>query len=117
MLSVGLMRPRNSAYGLALSVAGRVRKNLPNAGTVTLCAAVLNPEGITPGRSNLRSGRPVADVVHLILVDAVSTDRGGVGAARWGKRLPWPRKMGHIPIAGAVPGPVPDRDGGIQNLG
>src|SRR6267378_4506811 len=80
-------------------------------------AAVFDPEGITLRCPDLRSGRPVADVVQLILVDAVSTGRGGAGAARRGKRLPWSRKMGHTPIAGAVPGPVANRDGRIQNLG
>src|SRR5262245_2506777 len=43
-------------------------------------ATVFNSQGITLRRSNLRSRRPVADVVHLVLVDAVSTEGGGAGA-------------------------------------
>jgi hypothetical protein len=51
------------------------------------------------------------------LLDAISTDRGGAGAARRRKTTPWSRKMGHTPIAGAVPDPVPDPDGLGRNLG
>src|SRR5262249_59430948 len=54
---------------------------------------------------------------HLVLVDAISTDRGGAVAAWRSKMTPWSRKMGHTPIAGAVPDPVSDRDGLGRNLG
>src|SRR5262249_2907008 len=80
-------------------------------------AAVLNSQGITPRRPNLRSRRAIANVVHLVLVDAISTDHGGAGATRRRKITPWSRKMGHAPIAGAVPDPVPDRDGLGRDLG
>src|SRR5262245_39779795 len=80
-------------------------------------AAVSNPPRITTRRPNLRSGRPVTDVVHLVLIDAISTDGGGTAAARGRKIAPWSPKMGHTPIAGAVPDPVPDRDGLARNLG
>src|SRR5262249_58346423 len=68
-------------------------------------------------RVKLRSGGPVADVIHLVLVDAISTDRGGAGAARRRVTTPWSGGMSHTPIAGAVPDPVPDRDGLGRNLG
>src|SRR5262245_26777680 len=80
-------------------------------------AAAFNPQRITLRRPNLRSGRPVADVIHLVLVDAISTDRGGAGATRRRKTTPWSSRMSHTPIAGAVPDPVPDRDGLGRNLG
>src|SRR5262245_30406560 len=71
-------------------------------------AAVSNPQRITSRRSNLRSGGPVAYVVHLVLVHAISTDRGGAGAARRRVTTPWSGGMSHAPIAGAVPDPVPN---------
>src|SRR6266481_5428838 len=78
--------------------------------------AVFNAQGITLRRPNLQSGGPVADVVELVLIDAVSTDRGGISAARRSKIPAWSRRMGYLPIAGAVPGLIPDRDGRIQHL-
>src|SRR5215831_12668002 len=78
-------------------------------------AAVFNAQGITLRRPNLQSGRPVADVVKLVLVDAISTDRGGVGAARRNKIPAWSRRMGHSPIAGSVPRPIPDRYRRVQH--
>src|SRR2546430_5623118 len=77
--------------------------------------AVFNAQGITLRRPNLQSGRPVADVVELILVDAIPTDSGRVGAARGRMIRPWSRKMGYAPIAGAIPDPIPDRDGRVQH--
>src|SRR5262245_36945880 len=52
-------------------------------------AAVFNPQRITPRRPNLCSRRAIADVVHLVLVDAISTNRGGIGAAWRRKITPW----------------------------
>src|SRR5262249_58133408 len=80
-------------------------------------AAVSNPQRITTRRPNLPSGRPVADVVHLVLIDAISTDGGGAAAARGRKIAPWSRKMGHTPIAGTSPDPVSDPAGLGRNLG
>src|SRR5262245_22435909 len=71
---------------------------------------VFNAQGITLRRANLQSGRPVADVVELVLVHAVATDLGGLGAARRRTMRSWPCKVGYPPIAGAVPDPIPDRD-------
>src|SRR5258708_28665263 len=80
-------------------------------------AAVFDPEGITLRCPDLRSGRPVADVVQLILVDAVSTGRGGAGAAPRGERLPRSPKKGPTPITRALPGPLSNPDGAVPNLG
>src|SRR5215813_8532530 len=72
-------------------------------------AAVLNSQRITPRRPNLRSWRAIADVVHLVVVEAISADHGRAGATRRRKIAPWSRKMRHAPISGAVPDPIPDR--------
>ena len=91
------MRPKNSAYRLAPDAAGTVKKNLPNPATGTSRASrliifgvaaaiddrciknapVFNPQRIALRIANLGAGRAVGDVVHLVLVDAKSTDRGG----------------------------------------
>ena len=76
----------------------------------------LIPKRIALWVAKLCSWRPVANVVHLVLVNAVSTNRGGAGASRRGKILTRSSIMGHTPIAGAVPRPVPDRDGRIDLL-
>src|SRR5262249_44638053 len=68
-------------------------------------AAVFNPQRITSRRANLRSGGPVADVIHLVLVDAISTDRGGAGAAPRGENPPRSRGNRPTPQTRARPPP------------
>src|SRR6516165_2388000 len=80
-------------------------------------AAVLNSQGITPRRPNLRSRRAIANVVHLVLVDAISTDHGGAGATRRREITPWAPNMRPAPISAAVPDPIPHRDGLGRDLG
>ena len=98
---MGLMRPKNSAYRLAPEAAGTVKKNLPNPATGTSRALLLITSGLLPQLriaalrtrryliprrialriANLGARRAVGDVVHLVLVDAKSADRGRRGAA------------------------------------
>src|ERR1700746_2811049 len=79
-------------------------------------APVFDAERIALGITEFRSRRSVRDVVHFILVNAESTDRGGGSAAGWRIILSRSGIMGNAPIVGTVPGPVPDCSGGIELL-
>src|SRR5262249_31618884 len=79
-------------------------------------APVFDAERIALGITEFRSRRSIRDVVHFILVDAESTDRGGGSAAGWRIILSRSGIMGNAPVVGTVPGAVSDCRGGIELL-